>query len=236
MFWQLAIVRAVAGTLSLWGRNRLTRISFLIKFGFVYLAVYISFIDGRFVINYTIASTDESWTFISAVIGFFIFEELTLIYFDVKYHTFSKELHLHHFLGFTGYFLAGYYNLGHFYSTRAFVLEGSTPFSCICWCLLKLKLERTKIWKINQWILIYVFHLRSVYEFWWLYDIYRDWDQIKQNVPWICIINMLAGVIVVSFWLTPYWTYKKTAQFFNPIDWNAEKDKEKKQDKIDKTS
>jgi ceroid-lipofuscinosis protein 8 len=183
-----------------------------------------------------LASTDESWMFISVVTGFFIFEELTLIYFDVKYRTFSKELHLHHFFGCNGYFIVGYCGRGHFYSVIGFILEGSTPFSCICWCLLKLKLENTKVWKINQWILINVFHLRSVFEFWWWYTIYQDWDQIKQYLPWAYIINMLVGLTIVSLWLTPYWTYKKTAQFFHPIDWNAEKDKEKKQHKIDKTS
>ena len=112
----------------------------------------------------------------------------------------------------------------------------STPFSCICWCLLKLKLENTKAWKINQWILIYVFHFRSIYELWWWYDIYNDWDNMKQNLPWPYTINMLMGLSVVTFWLTPYWTYKKTVQFFHPVDWNVEHAKGKKHDEIDKTS
>jgi len=181
------------------------------------------------------ASTDESWTFLTFITGFFIFEELTLIYFDIKYGTFSKELHLHHFISFNGFLLAAYYNRAHFYAAKGFILEASTPFSCICWCLLKLKLEKTKAWKINQWILIYVFHLRSVYELWWWSDVYQDWNNIKENLPWPYTINMLIGLTVVTFWLTPYWTYKKTVQFFYPTDWNAET-KGKKQDEIDKTS
>jgi hypothetical protein len=39
-----------------------------------------------------------------------MFEELTLIYFDLKYRTFSKELHMHHFFSFNGFFIAAYYN------------------------------------------------------------------------------------------------------------------------------
>jgi ceroid-lipofuscinosis protein 8 len=174
--------------------------------------------------------------FVSILTAFFIFEELTLIYFDIKYHTFSKELHMHHFFCLNGFFLAAYYNCAHYYALRVFILEASTPFSCICWCLLKLKLERTSIWKINQWILIYVFHLRTIYELWWWYEMIKDWDQLKQNVPWVYTINMLIGAILVTFWLTPYWTYKKTAQFFNPIDWNSEKDKVKKNDEFSKAS
>ena len=182
------------------------------------------------------ATTDDSWTFVSLLTAFFIFEEVTLIYFDWRFHTFSKELHMHHFFAFMGFFLAAFYGRGHYYGIKAFILEASTPFSCICWCLLKLKLENTKAWKINQWILIYVFHLRSVYELWWWYDIYQDWGNVKQNLPWPYTINMFAGLSIVTFWLTPYWTYKKTVQFFHPIDWNVEHAKGKKEDEIDKTS
>jgi ceroid-lipofuscinosis protein 8 len=202
----------------------------------VYIAAYVAFFDGRIALDHVIASTDESWAFISVITGFFIFEEVTLIYFDIKYRTFSKELHMHHFFAFNGFFLAALYNRGHYYAAKAFVLEASTPFSCLCWCLLKLKLEKTKAWKINQWILIYVFHLRSVYEIWWWYDIVHDWDNIKQNLPWLYTVNMLMGLSIVSFWLTPYWTYKKTVQFFNPVDWNTENEKRKRQAEIDKTS
>jgi ceroid-lipofuscinosis protein 8 len=116
-----------------------------------------------------------------------------------------------------------------------FLLEASTPFSCICWCLLKLKLEKTKVWKINQWILIYVFHARTFYELWSWYIFYHDWDNIKQNMHWLYAADMFVGVGLVTFWLTPYWTYKKTAQYFFPVDWNAEV-KGKKKDEIDKTS
>jgi ceroid-lipofuscinosis protein 8 len=58
---------------------------------------------------------------------------------------------------------------------------------------------------------------------------------MKQNMPWLYIANMFTGIGLVTVWLTPYWTYKKTAQFFFPVDWNAEA-KKKKNDEIDKTS
>ncbi|CAF1310045.1 unnamed protein product [Adineta steineri] len=218
MFWQLAMVRSVCGMCTLW-------------------AAYIIYIDGRLGCDHVLSSTDESWTFLSILTGFFIFEESTLIFFDIKYGTFSKELHLHHFFAFSGYFLAAWYNMGHFYAIKGFILEASTPFSCVCWCLLKLKLEHTKVWKINQWILIYVFHWRTVHEFCWWYDIYNDWSNIKANLPLIYTVMMMTGLALVSLWLTPYWTYKKTVQFFNPVDWNVEHaDGKKKKDGIDKTS
>lgn len=201
MFWQLACVRAVCGFLTIW-------------------AFRLAFFDGRLGKDHVLASTDEAWAFFTLMTGFFIFEEFTLIYFDIKYKTFSKELHMHHFFAFNGFFLAIFYNRGFYYGAKAFILEASTPFSCVCWCLLKLKLEKTFVWKLNQMILIHVFHLRSAYEMWWWYDIYTDWHHIKATMPILYTANMIAGLSIVSLWLTPYWTYKKTVQFFFPTDWN----------------
>ncbi|CAF1494012.1 unnamed protein product, partial [Adineta ricciae] len=178
MFWQLAWVRAVCGTLVAW-------------------AVYLTFVDDRLDRDHVLATTDASWTFICVLTGFFIFEEATLIYFDVRFRTFSKELHLHHLFAFNGFFFAAWYNSGHYYAAKAFILEASTISSCICWCLLKLKLEKTTVWKINQMILIHIFHLRSVYEMWWWYDIYRDWANIKENLAIAYTVNMMLGFAVV---------------------------------------
>jgi len=235
MFWGLSMVRAVCGLTTIRGEHSSIKFSFFIECIFVYLAAYLVFVDKRLSVNCVLASTDESWTFLSVLTGFFIFEEVTLIYFDLRYRTFSKELHLHHFFSFNGFFLALFFHNSHCYAMQMFLLEASTPFSCICWCLLKLKLEKTKVWKINQWILIYVFHARTFYELWSWYIFYHDWDNIKQNIPWSYIAIMFTGVGISTFWLTPYWTYKKTAQFFFPVDWNAEV-KGKKKDEIDKTS
>jgi ceroid-lipofuscinosis protein 8 len=159
--------------------------------------------------------------FVSVLAGYFLFEQLALIYFDLKYRTFSKKLHIHHFFAFIGFIFPALYNRCHYYAAQIFVLQIGTPFSCICWCLLKLKLERTKVWKINQWILIYLYHSRTFYELWCWYTFYQDWDNIKQNIPWLYTVTVFTGLGIITVWLTPYWTYKKTAQFFFPVDWEC---------------
>jgi len=175
-----------------------------------------------------LATTDESWTFICLIIGFFIFEEVTLIYFDLRYRTFSKELHAHHLISFIGYFLTALLGVNHYVAISLFLLEASTPFSCVCWCLLKLKLEHTFIWKANQWILIYIFHVRTLIELWCWYICYQNWTSMKQYSHLVYIVSLFVGLTSSTFWLTPYWTYKKTKQFFNPVDWNAESKRTKK--------
>ena len=180
------------------------------------------FIDPRLSIDHVLATTNASWSFVSVIFGFFIFEELTLVYFDIRYRTFSMELHLHHFFSLNGYFIVAWSGLGHYYSAQIFLLELSTPFSCICWCLLKLRMEKTTIWKMNQWVLIYIFHARTFYELYCWFTYHHDWANMKENLPWIFIVNMFTGLAVITAWLTPYWTYKKTAQFFCPGDWNMQ--------------
>ena len=193
------------------------------------------YVDKRLTIDYVMATTDDSWLLITIACGFFIFEESTLIYFDIKYSSFSKELHAHHFLTLNGFYLSAYYNRAHYYASKMFLLQISTPFTSICWCLLKLKLEKSKAWKINQWILIYIFHSRSILELSLWYDIYHNWNNIKLNLPWPYTINMMIGLAALTVWLTPYWTYRKTIQYFYPNYW-YQKDKKKEQDDILKTS
>ncbi|CAF1533924.1 unnamed protein product [Didymodactylos carnosus] len=208
MFWRLACVRGLLGFMTIW-------------------AIRIVFIENDLNTNRIYASTDESWRLMTIMLPYFIFEEGSLLYFDYRFKTFSKELHLHHILAFIGFYFNCYCHTQHFYGLKIFILEMSTPFSCICFCLLKLRMERTLAWKINQLILIYVFHFRTVLELMIWYDIYNDWSYFKEHSPFLQMANVLIGLIALTFWLTPYWTYKKTAQFFHPVDWDLQKNTEK---------
>jgi len=195
----------------------------------LYLGGQIIFFGKTLDNDHSVSSSDESWLFCCILFGFFIFEESTLLYFDWKYRTFSKELHLHHILALNNFFLATVFNRAHYYFIKIFLLEASTPCSCICWCLIKLKLQHTTAWKVNQWLLINIFHWRSAYEMWGWYEMWRDWNTFK-TLPLPISMNIFIGITIVSLWLTPYWTYKKTVQFFNPVDWNIESTEDKKRE------
>lgn len=116
------------------------------------------------------------------------------------------------------------YNINHYFACSVFILEMSTPFSCICWCLIKAKKENSFLWKANQFILVHIFHMRSVLEFIMIYEIWANWTFMKR-LPILLLFNQVGGLIIVAFILTPYWKYRKTEQMFNPVDWNS---KEKK--------
>ena len=76
-------------------------------------------------------------------------------------------------------------------------------------------------------VLIHMFHMRTLLEFMMLYEIvtYRA-DFIR--LPILMLLNHTVGMVLVTFYLTPYWTYRKTQQLFNPVDFSMKASKNDK--------
>lgn len=210
MFWDLAVVRGVFGFL---GSS---------------CCFYERFFDVDLQINVSKATTVQSSILIASCLGFFTFEVLAQITFDLMFKTLSKALHAHHFVSIMGFILTVYYDIGHYFPIWVFTLEMSTLFSCISFCLMKARAIENIFWKINQLVLIYVFHLRSVIEFTILYEIWYYWD-LKKSMPLFWNINLISGLCLLAFVLTPYWTFRKTEQFFKKADWNDTNGRKKSQ-------
>lgn len=209
MFWNLAIVRGVYGLIG------------------SLASIYERYFDSELQIDVSKSKTVNSYILVHSHLGFFIFEWSAQIFFDIYFKVFSKALHGHHLVSLIGYFLASYQDVGHYLPCSGFILEFSTPFSCICFCLIKSKMAETLLWKVNQMALIHVFHLRSVFEFTFLYEIYKDWNKFR-HLSFIWNFNLISGLVLIGFFLTPYWTYRKTEQFFSKADWNDQNKKKQK--------
>nr|KAG5706406.1 hypothetical protein BaRGS_033167 [Batillaria attramentaria] len=155
-------------------------------------------------------------------VGFFLFECGALTVSDAIFKSFSFLLNLHHWLSLVGYSLLIYYGAAHWIGCKGLVLEMSTPFSALCWTLLKAGKERSVVWKANQFLLVHTFHLRSVVECLFWYISYQNWSHIWAHMPLPVFLALYVQLTLVSLVMTPYWTYKKTAQMINPVDWNFE--------------
>ena len=153
------------------------------------------------------------------------------VYFDLRFLTFNRELHIHHFFSFGNYFLVIFFDQNYYMSCCAIILEISTPFSCICYCLIKSGMSKSFMWKANQFVLIHVFHMRSLVEFGFLYDMFKNWNKWRHAHPSIVVFSLF-GLITAFVYLTPFWTYKKTEQLFTNADRNA-KAETKEQAKTD---
>ena len=203
VFWCLTFVRAVFG------------------FSATLVGAYYLFVDG-FLLN-DVVNANNTTTFMTVyyTVGFFTFECVALLASNVYYGYFDSFLFLHHVLSLVGYSLCSAYDgKGHFFALVGLLLEVTTPFSCFCWMLLKCDMAQLHIWKLNQLILVHLFHCRTTLEGFFYYMYIKEFDSIRKDLPLTISAIILTQLTLNFFVLTPYWTYKKMMQLFNPMDWN----------------
>ncbi|XP_077395026.1 protein CLN8 isoform X2 [Festucalex cinctus] len=203
VFWNLAATRAVFGIQSsVAGLKALTQ-------------------DSRLSRNIASGQEDWSWFNMLTATGFFVFENAAFHAYSFVFGSLDLALATHHFFALAGYG-GGVMSdsMGHFVPMVVLLLEMSTPFTCISWMLLKAGWARSMFWKANQWVMIHMFHCRIVltYYLWW--TSINNWEVINKHFPLALRIIFFVGLLLLTFIMNPFWTYKKTMQLFNPVDWN----------------
>lgn len=203
VFWCLAFIRGVYG------------------FSATFVGLWFLFVDDIVRQDIATASNFTSYMAVYVSVGFFLFECVALLSSNVYFRFFDPFLFAHHLISLAGVGLEAVYDgKGHFFGTVGLLLEMSTPFSCICWMLLKCGMADHWIWKANQLVLVHLFHCRTTLECYVYYKCISQWENMRDNMPAILSLVILLQLHLVLFLLTPYWTYKKMAQMFNPVDWN----------------
>lgn len=125
VFWNLAATRAVFGLQStVAGLRALTE-------------------DSVITVDKVRGQQDWSWFNILTATGFFAFENVALHGSNVAFRSFDLPLATHHFFALSGYLGAVVWDsLGHFLPMVTLLLEMSTPFTCISWMFLKVRVRR----------------------------------------------------------------------------------------------
>ena len=201
VFWCLSFVRGVFGLTS------------------TALGAWYLFVDDTLQRDVLNSHTVTSELSVSYAVGFFVFECLALYASNIVFRTFDSFLFTHHTLSLAVYVIGLYYQKGHFFATIGLILEMSTPFSCLCWVLIKCKLANTRLWKANQFLLVHLFHGRSFVEAYCLYLSLRQY-RLMMQAPIAVLFALYVPLTIQLFILTPYWTWKKTQQLLKPVDWN----------------
>ncbi|XP_066538232.1 protein CLN8 [Hoplias malabaricus] len=203
VFWDLAATRALFGVQStVAGLRALTEDS----------AMFDDKVSGQ---------TGWSWFNVLTAVGFFVFENVALHSSSVVFRTFDLPLAVHHAFALTGFLgTVAWESVGHYLAMVTLLLEMSTPFTCISWMLLKAGWSQTLFWKVNQWLMIHMFHCRMVltYYMWWVS--WNHWAELCVHVPLPHLLVFFSGLALLTFLINPIWTHKKTMQLLNPVDWN----------------
>ena len=203
VFWCLAFIRAVFG------------------FSASFVGVWYLLVDDLLLKDVTNANNVTTFMAVYVTVGFFLLECILLFASNIYFRFFDPYLFLHHFLSLIGYSIASAYDgKGHFFGIVGLLLEATTPFSCFCWVLLKCEMTRLRIWRLNQLILVHLFHCRTTLEGFFYYMYITRWEVIKAEMPVPISVILLTQLTMNFFVFTPYWTYKKMVQLLNPVDWN----------------
>ena len=202
VFWCLSVVRALFGVFA------------------IFVSCWHIFVDTTLYNDVVETSTFSSHYAMCITVGFFFFECTTLFSSNIIFREFDGFLATHHLLSLVGFGAVLYNGKTHFFAITILLNEMTTPFSCLCWVLLKAKMADTYAWKANQIVLVHLFHCRTLLEGYLYLMTYRHWNNIITNMPWSNFLLLYVGLTLAFFVLTPYWTYKKTKQLFKPEDWN----------------
>lgn len=202
VFWCLAFVRSIFGLFSIFPGLWFIGVDDTLK---------------RDVVN---GSTPTSFLVLNIANGFFVFECFALYLSSAVFRNFDPFLFTHHTLSLAGVTSVVYYENTHFFAMTGMLLEMTTPFSCFCWMLLKAGMANHISWKVNQLVLVHLFHCRTTIEGYAIYMLFMQWENVRQNMPLLLFWILIIQLTVQFFLLTPYWAYKKMNQLFNPVDWN----------------
>lgn len=177
------------------------------------------FVDKDYKENTVYDTTPTSFILCTSALGFFAFECTALTFSDISYRKFSYLLQLHHWIGMFVLLQVVVSDVGHLFTVRCLLLESSAPCTFTCWVLLKLGKGNTTIWKLNQCLLVHVYHFRSFVEFNMCYlTFFKYRNDLLSVLPVPTYILACTYVGLLTFLLTPYWTYKKTTQLYIPKD------------------
>ncbi len=206
VFWCLAFVRGFFGVTG------------------TVIGVYFLLIDNTLKDDIVYGKTITSSLVIYYAIGFFLFECIALNVSSIVFRFFDGFLFVHHAFSLIGFSLTGYYSQGHFFTAVGLILEASTPFTCVCWMLLKADYAHTLLWKVNQLVLVHLFHCRTMIEGYFIAMACYNWRRVTSEMPVSLLICLYVMIPIQFAVLTPYWTYKKTQQLMKPMDFNHSPD------------
>ena len=141
-------------------------------------------------------------------IGHYLVDSALMVVGNLLYDCrFSTVLLVHHSIVINVFIAATYYSgKGQYFIMISFVDDMAGISSCVNWMLGKAKLTRLSIWKVSQQISVYLWHFRTMLEFYYFYIIIKNWSYIWNDMPLPPLITSSSCVLLVMIGLTPHWT------------------------------
>ena len=107
-----------------------------------------------------------------------------------------------------------FFDVGYYYAIVGGLLEAVDLPSSLSWLLTHLKMTGSKLWRINQAILIHLTHCRWVMEFYWFYLTWKHYTSVSANLPLPLVVVIYGGLLLTTFVDTPYSVMTETNKAF----------------------
>ena len=107
-----------------------------------------------------------------------------------------------------------FYNIGYYYAIVGSLLDIVDLPSSLSWLLTHLNMADSKLWKMNQAILVHFTHCRWVLEFYWFYLTWKHYTSVSTNLPLPLVVVIYSGLLLTTFVDTPYSIMTETDKAF----------------------
>ena len=187
----------------------------------MFIAVWFLFVEDALTNDIVKGSTFTSYVVLYVGFGYFIFDTMILIISNIHCRFFNFMTFFHHISCIIMLNIPVVYNgIGMLFAMMGLMLEASVPSTYLSWIMLKCGMGHLRIWKVNQLVLIHIFHCRANLTFYAYYKVISQWDNGVQNAPYELIVMGLVQLHLILLVINPYFTHKYTAWMFKSVDQN----------------
>lgn len=147
-------------------------------------------------------------------LGYYVYDSLLSMLSLIIFRSISMKMFVRHTMYACIFALVLYFNTGYYYAIVGSLLEAVDLPSSLSWLLTHLNMAESKLWKVNQAVLIHLTHCRWVMEFYWFYLTWKHYTSVSTNLPLPLMVVIYCGLLLTTFVDTPYSIMAETSKAF----------------------
>lgn len=147
-------------------------------------------------------------------LGYYVYDSVLLVLSLIIFRSVSLKTFIRHTIYSCIFALVLFFNTGYYYAIVGSLLDIVDLPSSLSWLLTHLSMAESKLWKINQAILIHFTHCRWVMEFYWFYLTWKHYTSVSTNLPLPLVVVIYSGLLLTTFVDTPYSITTETDKAF----------------------
>lgn len=147
-------------------------------------------------------------------LGYYVYDSVLSVLSLIIFRNVPLKTFVRHTMYSCIFALVLFFNTGYYYAIVGSLLEAVDLPSSLSWLLTHLNKAESKLWRINQAILIHLTHCRWVMEFYWFYLTWKHYTSVSTNLPLPLMVVIYSGLLLTTFVDTPFSIMTETDKAF----------------------